>query len=98
MSFTDADVYIFTPQYQTGHGVEGYIFAIDKASGDAFHLNIVKDGKTSKTLLYSESSPFPAVKDDILLVYPPVGACTAEEEANEVHYKLDLKNKQLLSE
>lgn len=42
VSFKDADVYILTPQYQTGHGLEGYVFAIDKQSGDVFALEIVK--------------------------------------------------------
>jgi len=98
MSFSDADVHILTPQYQTGHGVEGYVFAIDKTNGDAFHVNIVKNEGKSKTLLYGEASPFPTVKDDILQVYPPVGAGSSEKDTNKGYYKLDLKNRQLIAE
>ncbi|MFB5268611.1 hypothetical protein ACE41H_17760 [Paenibacillus enshidis] len=96
VSFKDADVYILTPQYTTGHGVEGYVFAIDKQNGDAFPLEIVNNGKTYKTLLYSEGE-IPTVEDDTLVVLPPVGAGTPEEDAKDVHYKLDLNNKQLVA-
>ncbi|MFM9279259.1 hypothetical protein [Paenibacillus jiagnxiensis] len=98
VSFKDADVYILTPQYKTGHGVEGYVFAIDKQSGDAFPLEIVKNEKVHKTLLYSEGEPLPTVEEDTLIVHPPVGAGTPEEDAKDIHYKLDLTNKQLVAE
>ena len=99
VSFKDADVYILTLQYQTGHGVEGYVFAIDKQSGDAFPLEIiVKNGKVHKTLLYSEAEPMPTVEDDILIVHQPIGAGTPEEDTRDIHYKLDLKKKQLVAE
>ncbi|NMO97142.1 hypothetical protein [Paenibacillus lemnae] len=95
VSFKDADVYILTPQYKTGHGVEGYVFAVDKDSGDAFPLEVVKNGRVHKTILYSEGELLPAVEDDTLIVHPPVGAGTPEEDAKDKHYTLDLTNKQL---
>ncbi|SDT54322.1 hypothetical protein SAMN05444162_4874 [Paenibacillaceae bacterium GAS479] len=98
MSFADAEVYILTPQYKTGHGLGGYVFAIDKVSGDAFNLKIVKNGVESDMLLYSEETPLPIVKDNRLVVHPPRGAGTPEEETKEMQLKLDLKNKQLIAE
>lgn len=98
VSFIAADVYVLTPQYQTGHGLEGYVFAIDKQSGDAFSLEIVKKGQVAKTLLYSESGPLQSIENDALIVHPPVGAGTPEEDAKDIFYKLDLSKKQLVAE
>ncbi|WP_440114463.1 hypothetical protein [Paenibacillus sp. QZ-Y1] len=98
LSFKDADVYALTPQYQTGHGVEGYLFAVTKQSGDAFLLEIVKKGKVSEKLLYSESEPMPIVENEALVVHPPVGAGTPEEDTKVVFYKLNLSTKQLIAE
>ncbi|SDM16138.1 hypothetical protein SAMN05428961_110116 [Paenibacillus sp. OK060] len=98
MSFKDADVYVLTPQYKTGHGLEGYVFAIDKQSGEGFPLEIVKKDQVSKTLLYSESKPSLSVANDGLVVHPPVGAGTPEEDMKDVIYKLDLSKKQLIAE
>lgn len=98
VSFKDADVYILTPQYQTGHGLEGYLFAVAKQSGDAFLLEIVKEGQVYKKLLYSESKPLLSVDNDGLVVHPPVGAGTPEEYAKGALYKLDLSKKQLIAE
>lgn len=98
ISFKSADVYMLTPQYQTGHGAEGYLFAINKQSGDAFHLKIIKNGKISENLIYSEAKPLPIAEKDTLLVHPPIGAGTSEQEAKDLHYRLDLRNKQLIAE
>lgn len=98
VSFKDADVYILTPQYQTGHGLEGYLFAVTKQSGDAFLLEIVKEGQVSEKLLYSESEPLPSAENNGLVVHPPVGAGTPEEDAKDALYKLDLSKKQLIAE
>ncbi|MNC11104.1 hypothetical protein D3C75_587900 [compost metagenome] len=98
LRFKEADVYMLTPQYQTGHGVEGYIFAVDRHTGDAFSLGVVKKGLFSKTLLYSEAEPLPSPGKDGLVVHPPVGAGTPEEDAKELLYKLDWSKKQLVAE
>jgi hypothetical protein len=98
LSFKEADVYILSPQYQTGHGVEGYIFAINKQSEDVFPLEIVKKNQVSNTLLYSEAEPLPSVENDTLVVHPPVGAGTPEEDAKDIFYKLELNNKRLVAE
>ena len=98
VSFKDADVYYLAPQYRTGFGVEGYIFAVDKQSGEAFPLEVVKKGVVSKTILYSEGEALPNVENDRLVVHPPVRAGTSEEDAKAVHYALDLNNKQLIAE
>lgn len=98
LSFKEAEVYILTPQYQTGHGVEGYIFAIDKQNEDVFPLEIVKKDQVSKTLLYSEAEPLPSVENNILVVHPPVGAGTQEAEAKDIFYKLELHNKRFVAE
>ncbi|MFD1773957.1 hypothetical protein ACFSF2_08600 [Paenibacillus rhizophilus] len=98
VNFKDADVYILAPQYQTGHGLEGYVFAIDKQSGDVFSLEIIKKGHVSKTLVYSESEPFPYIQNEQLVVHPPIGAGTPEEDTKDVFYKLDLINKLLVAE
>ncbi|WP_429371893.1 hypothetical protein [Paenibacillus sp. DS2015] len=98
VGFKDGDVYLLTPQYQTGHGLEGYVFAIDKQSGNAFPLEIVrKNNVVFNTLLYSEAEA-PRIENDVLVVHPPVGAGTPEEEAKDVLYKLDLNKKQLVAE
>ncbi|WP_308598717.1 hypothetical protein [uncultured Paenibacillus sp.] len=97
VSFKDADVYVLTPQYQTGHGLEGYLFAVTKQSGDAFLLEIVKKGQVSEKLLYSESGPMPIVENNTLVVHPPVGAGTPEEDTKVVFYKLNLSTKQLIA-
>lgn len=94
--FKDADIYILTPQYQTGHGLEGFVFAIDKQSGKALPLEIVTKNQVSKTLLYSETEPILNIENG-LVVHPPVGAGTPEEDIKEVIYKLDLSRKQLIS-
>lgn len=98
VSFKDADVYILTPQNRTGFGVEGFVFAIDKESGDAFPLEIIDNGKSSKALLYSEGKSLPTVENETLIVHPPIRAGTSEEDSADIHYKLDLKNKQLVAE
>jgi hypothetical protein len=98
VSFKDADVYALTPQYKTGHGLEAFVLAIDKQSGDAFPLEIVKDGHVFKTLLYSESEPVLNVENDSLVVHSPIGAGTPKEDAKDVLYKLNLSTKQLISE
>lgn len=98
LSFKEAEVYILTPQYQTGHGVEGYIFAIDKQNEDVLPLEIVKKDQVSKTLLYSEAEPLPSVENNILVVHPPVGAGTQEADAKDIFYKLDLNNKRFVAE
>lgn len=98
VDFKDADVYVLTPQYKTGHGLEGYVFAIDKQSGDAFPLEIVKEGQVSKTLLYSESEPTLSVESDALVVHPATGAGTPDEDTNDLNYKLDLSKKQLIAD
>ncbi|MFC9710758.1 hypothetical protein ACFTRD_21655 [Paenibacillus sp. NPDC056933] len=78
--------------------MEGYVFAIDKQSGEAFPLEIVKGDQTSKTLLYSETEPTLNIENDDLVVHPPVGAGTSVEDTKDVIYKLDLSNKQLIAE
>lgn len=98
VSFKDADVYILTPQNRTGFGVEGFVFAIDKESGDAFPLEIVENDKSNKVLLYSEGNSLPTVEDETLIVHPPIRAGTSEEDSADIHYKLDLKNKQLVAQ
>ncbi|MHA7578992.1 hypothetical protein ACX12E_01230 [Paenibacillus vandeheii] len=98
VNFKDAEVYVLTPQYKTGHGLEGYVFAIVKQSGDAFPLEIVKEGQVSKTLLYSESEPKLSVENDALVVHPAIGAGTPEEDTKDLNYKLDLSKKQLIAE
>jgi hypothetical protein len=64
--------------------VEGYIFAIKKQNEDVFPLEIVKKNHVSKTLLYSEAEPLPSVENDTLVVHPPVGAGTPEEDAKDI--------------
>ncbi|NUU59353.1 hypothetical protein [Paenibacillus agri] len=97
-SFKEAEVYVLTPQYQTGHGLEGYAFAVSKHSGEAFPLEIIHSGHVSKTLLYSELESFPTVENNRLIVHPPIGAGTPDEDAKAIHYRLDLSNKQLVAE
>lgn len=96
LSFKDADVYILTPQYKTGHGVEGYAFAIDKKNGEASSLKISNGGSISDTLVYSEIERYPRIENDLLVVSPPIGA-GGDVEAEEKLYKLDLANKKLVS-
>lgn len=97
-SFKDADVYYLTPQYTSGFGVEGYIFAIDKQSGEAFPLEVIKKDHVSRTILYSEAEALPSVENEQLVVHPPVRAGTPEEDAKTIYYNLDLSNKQLIAE
>ncbi len=97
-SFKDADVYYLTPQYTSGFGVEGYIFAIDKQSGEAFPLDVIKKDHASRTILYSEAEALPSVENEQLVVHPPVRAGTPEEDAKTIYYNLDLSNKQLIAE
>lgn len=97
VSFKDADVYYLAPQYKTGHGLEGYFFAVDKHSGEASHLKIVNQGYTSNTLIYSEIQPFPHVENNKLLVSPPSGA-GGDTEIQEQRYQLNLEKKQLVLE
>lgn len=94
--FKDADVYVLTPQYKTGHGVEGYLFAVDRRSGEAFPLQIVSNGHVFHTLVYSEINPFPHVENDKLIVHPPVGA--GGDPIGKIQYRLDLDKKRLVSE
>ncbi|WP_160043557.1 MULTISPECIES: hypothetical protein [Paenibacillus] len=94
--FKEADVYVLTPQYKTGHGVEGYLFAVDQRSGKAFPLQIVSNGHVFHTLVYSEINPFPHVENDKLVVYPPAGA--GGDPIGKIQYRLDLDKKQLISE
>lgn len=96
LSFKNAEVYVLMPQYKTGHGVEGYVFAIDKKSGEASRLKISDEGSTSDTLVYSEMERFPHVENDLLVVSPPMGA-GGETEAEEKQYRLDLANKTLVA-
>lgn len=98
VSFKDADVYFLSPQYKTGHGLEGYVFAVDNLSGEASALKIINKGQDFNTLVFSETDPLPYIENDRLVVDPPIGAGTPEEETKEVHYKLDLANKQLAAE
>lgn len=98
ISFHSADIYILTPQYQTGYGAESYLFAIDKQSGDAFHLEINKNGIVSKSLIYSGTTSLPAVEKETLVIHPSVRAGTSEQDAKDMHYRLNLKNKQLIAE
>lgn len=98
LSFKDADVYLLTPQYTTGHGLEAYVFAIDKQSGNAFPLEIVLKNKfAAKILVYSEVEA-PSIENDVLVVHPAVGAGTSEENSKDVFYKLDLSKRQLVAE
>ncbi|MBY9077012.1 hypothetical protein KIH86_20635 [Paenibacillus sp. HN-1] len=97
VSFKEADIFLLTPQYRTGHGLEAYLFAADKQNGNVFSLEIRKGNTISKTLLYSEqTSPFN--QNEQLVVYPPIGAGTPEKDAKEIHYKLDLRDKQFIVE
>lgn len=98
ISFHSADIYILAPQYQAAYGAESYLFAIDKQSGDAFHLEINKNGIVSKSLIYSGTTSLPSVDKEILVVHPSVRAGTSEQDAKDIHYRLDLKNKQLIAE
>ncbi|AIQ65608.1 hypothetical protein PSTEL_23365 [Paenibacillus stellifer] len=96
VSFKEADIFLLTPQYRTGHGLEAYVFAADKQNGNVFPVEIRKGKTTSKMLLYSElNSPFN--QNEQLVVYPPIGAGTPEQDAKEIHFKLDLRNKQLIA-
>ncbi|ULO04769.1 hypothetical protein H1230_16550 [Paenibacillus sp. 19GGS1-52] len=97
VGFKDAGVYLLTPQYQTGHGLEGYVFAIDKQSGNAFPLKILTKNKfVAITLVYSEAEA-PYIENDVLVVPPPVGAGTSEGDAKDLYYQLDLNKKQLVA-
>lgn len=96
VSFKEADIFLLTPQYRTGHGLEAYVFATDKQNGNVFPIEIRKGKTTSKMLLYSElNSPFN--QNEQLVVYPPIGAGTPEQDTKEIHFKLDLRNKQLIA-
>ncbi|NGM82150.1 hypothetical protein G5B47_06965 [Paenibacillus sp. 7124] len=94
VSFKEADIFLLTPQYRTGHGLEAYVFAVDKQNGDVFPIEIRKGEKTSKTLLYAELGN----QNGQLVVYPPIGAGTPEKDTKEIHYKLDLRNKQFIAD
>ncbi|SEN72462.1 hypothetical protein SAMN04487895_102349 [Paenibacillus sophorae] len=97
ISFKEADVYLLTPQYQTGHGLECYAVAINKMSGDAFSLKFIRKGYVFEKLVYSEKQ-IPFNQNERLVVHPAVGAGTPEEDTKEIHYKLDLANRQFIAE
>ncbi|MEC0240977.1 hypothetical protein P4H66_14080 [Paenibacillus dokdonensis] len=97
ISFKETDVYLLTPQYRTGHGLEGYAFAVDKKSGDAFPLKLMRKGYESKTLLYADKGQLPFSQNERLVVHPPIGAGTPEEDTKDIYYQLDLENKQLVA-
>ncbi|AIQ14997.1 hypothetical protein [Paenibacillus durus] len=98
VSFKEADIYLLTPQYRTGHGLEAYVFAVNIQNRDVFPIEIRKGEKTSNTLLYTELEKKPFNQNEQLVVYPPIGAGTPEKDAKEIHYKLDLGKKQFIAE
>lgn len=94
ISFKDADVYLLTPQYKSGHGLVAYAFAINKLSGEAFPLFFaLNDASSQVNLVYSELQPAPANDNERLIVYPPVGAGGDPEPEPHV-YELDLDKRQ----
>ncbi|MEC0174936.1 hypothetical protein P4H83_08615 [Paenibacillus favisporus] len=95
--FQDADVYFLAPQYKSGHGMEAYVFAIDRRSGEATALKVMQKGHAFGTLVYSEVEPFPHIENDRLVVHPAIGAGTPEEDTLDVLYRLDLANKRLVA-
>lgn len=95
--FQDADVYFLAPQYKSGHGMEAYVFAIDRRSGEATALKVMQKGHAFGTLVYSEIEPSPHIENDRLVVHPSIGAGTPEEDTRDVLYRLDLANKRLVA-
>ncbi len=96
VSFKEADIYLLTPQYKSGHGLAGYAFAIDKRSGEAFPLSFVQDGIVQDTLIYAELEPAPVNDHEQLAVFSPVGA-GGEPELEPRVYTLDLVNHQFVA-
>ncbi|WP_054941171.1 hypothetical protein [Paenibacillus ihuae] len=96
VSFKEADMYLPTPQYKSGHGLVGYAFAIDKRSGEAFPLSFVQDGIVQDTLVYAELQPAPVNDHEQLVVFSPVGA-GGEPELEPRVYILDLVNHQFVA-
>lgn len=96
ISFEEADVYLLTPQYKSGHGLLGYAFAIDKRSGGAFPLSFAQDSIVQATLTYSELQPLPANDNEQLTVHLPVGA-GGDPELEPRLYRLDMDKRQFIA-
>lgn len=98
ISFKDADVYLLTPQYKSGHGLVAYAFAINKLSGEAFPLFFaLNDASSQVNLVYSELQPAPANDNERLIVYPPVGA-GGDPELEPHVYELDLDKRRFVAQ
>ncbi len=96
VSFKEAEMYLLTPQYKSGHGLVGYAFAIDKRSGEAIPLSFVQNGIVQDTLVYAELQPAPVNDNEQLVVFSPVGAGGDPELGPRV-YTLDLVNHQFVA-
>ncbi|MEK5036037.1 hypothetical protein MKY96_31810 [Paenibacillus sp. FSL R7-0302] len=92
VSFKDAEVYLFAPQYKSGHGLVAYAFAVNKMSGEVFPLSFKQGDIVHDTLVYSEIQPVPANQNEQLVVHSPEGAGTDPELKPQV-YDLDLEKR-----
>ncbi|MNH23905.1 hypothetical protein D3C79_838170 [compost metagenome] len=91
VSFKEADMFLLTPQYKSGHGLVGYAFAIAKRSGEAFPLSFIQDDIVQDKLVYTEQQPAPINDSEQLVVFSPVGA-GGDPELEPRVYELDLVN------
>ncbi|MBP1999976.1 hypothetical protein J2Z69_000995 [Paenibacillus shirakamiensis] len=98
IAFKEADLYFLTPQYQSGHGLEAFVFAIEKQTGKAFSILIKNNNQDIDRLIYSEAKDIAPlyIKNNQLVVVRPLGAGGPPDKDG--HYKLDMVNKKLVAE